>query len=138
VKPTSNATILIVEDNEDDIFFMQRAFKDAGLPNPLQIVTDGEEAIEYLDGRNKFADRDQFPFPAFIFLDLKLPLKDGFDVLQWIRNQKQMDLPVAVLTSSPEEKDMRRARELGASCYLIKPPTREMLLSCWRQFNIEG
>lgn len=128
--------ILLVEDNEDDIFFMQRAFEEAGLNNPLHVVMDGREAINYLDGRDAFADRAAHPFPNFVFLDLKLPFVDGFGVLTWLRQEKRSALPVAILSSSPEEVDMRRARELGASCYLLKPPNVSMLLSCWKQFGL--
>ena len=128
--------ILLVEDNEDDIFFMQRAFEEAKFDNPLHIVMDGRKAINYLDGRDAFADRAVHSFPDFIFLDLKLPLVDGFEVLTWLRQEKKSSLPVAILSSSPEEVDMRRARELGASCYLLKPPNVSMLLSCWKQFSL--
>src|ERR1044071_1914478 len=130
------SVILLVEDNEDDIFFMQRAFEDAKLDNPLHVVMDGREAINYLDGCDAFADRATHPFPDFIFLDLKLPLVDGFEVLAWLRQEKKSSLPVAILSSSPEDIDMRRARELGASCYLLKPPDVSMLLSSWKQFGL--
>lgn len=129
------STILLVEDNEDDIFFMQRAFEDALLKNPLHVVMDGQQAIDYIEGQHAFADRALHPLPDFVFLDLKLPVLDGFEVLAWLR-EKQSTLPVAVLSSSPEESDMRRARQLGASCYLLKPPTVSMLRSCWSQFGL--
>lgn len=128
---------LLVEDNEDDAFFMRRAFRDAGLQNPLHIVTDGEQAIDYLAGIGAFADRGKNPLPDLIFLDLKMPGRDGFDVLTWIRQEQKSTVAVAVLTSSPEEIDRKRARELGADCYLLKPPTTAMLLSCCRQFGLE-
>jgi DNA-binding response OmpR family regulator len=132
----AGATILVVEDNEDDVFFFERALKEAGFQVPVHVVTNGEQAMRYLEGTGEFSDRARFAFPVFVFLDLKLPFVDGFEVLQWMRREKRLEVPVAVLTSSPEEKDMRKARELGASCYLIKPPTREMLVSCWRQFDL--
>jgi CheY-like chemotaxis protein len=128
------SVFLLVEDNADDVFFMQRAFKRAGLENPLQIVTNGDQAIAYLSGDSEFADRKKYPFPNMIFLDLKLPGRDGFDVLTWLRQEKMSDVPVAVLTSSPEEVDRRRARLLGAEAYLLKPPTKEVLLETCRQF----
>jgi CheY-like chemotaxis protein len=130
------SVFLLVEDNEDDAFFMERAFQDAGLRTPLRTVTNGHEAIDYLAGNKHFADRSQFPMPDLIFLDLKMPGLDGFDVLEWIRQEKKLKIPVAVLTSSAEEMDRRRARELGADCYLLKPPNKSMLLSCCRQFNL--
>jgi CheY-like chemotaxis protein len=130
------SVFLLVEDNEDDAFFMQRAFRNAGLRNPLQIVTDGEQAIEYLAGQNGFADRKKYPLPDMIFLDLKMPGLNGFDVLRWIRKNKKSDVRVAMLTSSPEEIDRKKARELGADCYLLKPPDPTMLLTCCKQFDL--
>lgn len=130
------SVILVVDDNEDDAFFMKRAFAEAKLPNSLHIVASGEEAIDYLSGRNAFSDREKFPLPDLIFLDLKMPGIDGFGVLSWLREQHQSRVPVAVLTSSPEEIDVKRARELGADCYLLKPPTPGMVLGCCRQFQL--
>ena len=132
-----HSVFLLVEDNEDDAFFMRRAFQDAGLHNPLHIVTNGEEAIDYMAGAAPFADRDKHPWPDMIFLDLKMPGRDGFDVLAWLRQEKKFEVPVAVLTSSPEEIDRTRARQLGADCYLLKPPTTAMLISCCRQFDLK-
>ena len=137
MKRGDSSVFLLVEDNDDDAFFMQRAFQEAGLNNPLHIVSNGEEAVDYMAGRNAFANREKFPLPDLIFLDLKMPGLDGFEVLSWIRHEQKSHVPVAVLTSSPEEIDRKRARELGADCYLLKPPTTSMLLSCCRQFNLE-
>src|ERR1700760_4247524 len=128
---------LLVEDNEDDVFFMQRAFRGAQLKNPLHIVNDGEQAIAYLSGQNGYADRVKYPLPDMIFLDLKTPGLDGFDVLRWIRNDQKSDVRVAVLTSSPEEIDRQKARQLGADCYLLKPPEPAMVLNCCKLFNLK-
>lgn len=130
------SVFLLVEDNEDDAYFMERAFQDAGLKNPLRIVTGGDEAIDYMAGTGEFADRTRYPLPNMIFLDLKMSGRDGFDVLTSIRRDLKLDVPVAVLTSSPEEIDRKRARQLGADCYLLKPPTTAMVLSCCRQFDL--
>ena len=127
---------LLVEDNEDDVFFMRRAFQAAGLKNPLHIVTDGEQAIEYLSGQKRFLDRDKHPLPDMIFLDLKMPGLNGFDVLRWIRHDFKSNVPVAVLTSSPEEIDRQKARQLGADCYLLKPPEPGMVLNCCKLFDL--
>ena len=127
---------LLVEDNEDDAFFMQRALQDAALQNPLHIVTNGEDAINYMAGNEGFGDRQKFPLPDMIFLDLKMPGINGFEVLAWIRQDRKLTLPVAVLTSSPEEIDYKRVRELGADCYLLKPPTASMLRTCSQQFGL--
>jgi CheY-like chemotaxis protein len=91
-------------------------------------VEDGQEALDYLRGAGKFADRDQFPLPAVVFLDLKLPLISGHDVLAWIRQQRELEtVVVIVLTSSNEASDLSRCYALGANSYLVKPPTPEQL-----------
>ena len=120
--------ILLVEDNEDDVFFMRRALQKAGVDLPLQIVMDGQQALDYLEGKEAYGDRDRFPIPLLMFLDLKLPYVHGFGVLTWLRSQTSLhNIPVIVLTSSPEERDRQKAHELGAKAYLVKPPTREMI-----------
>jgi CheY-like chemotaxis protein len=82
-------TILLVEDNEDDAFFMKRALHDAGIRNRVIHVEDGRQAIDYLSGTGEFADRERAPIPMIVFLDLKLPFKSGHEVLEWIRQQPQ-------------------------------------------------
>ena len=139
---TSQA-ILLVEDNDDDVVLMKLALKQAGICNRLLVVEDGQQAIEYLAGRNQFGDRDQFPFPAVVFLDLKLPVKSGHEVLAWIRQQREFkDLVVIVLTSSNQRVDLQEAYRLGANSYVIKPPTAEQLGELakafkwyWLEFN---
>jgi CheY-like chemotaxis protein len=125
--------LLLVEDNPDDIFLMCRALKKTGLDFPLQIVTDGKQALEYFKGHGEFADRTQFPRPTWVFLDLKLPYLNGFEVLQWIRrDEAHKFLDVVILTSSPEDRDKETARALGARGYLVKPPTSASLLEILR------
>jgi CheY-like chemotaxis protein len=133
---TTERTILLVEDNEDDVFLMERALHGAGVTNPLAIVSDGQEAIDYLAGSGKYADRVKHPLPAVVFLDLKLPLKTGHEVLSWIRAQAELEsLVVVVLTSSNEPSDIRRCYALGANSYLVKPPTPEQLLDLAKSFR---
>lgn len=121
--------LLLVEDDENDVFFLQRALKKAGVELLLHVVSDGEQALQYLDGTGKYAERAVYPVPALIFLDLKLPYLSGFEVLEHIRKQPVLGgIQVVVLTSSPEERDRKRAFELGAQEYLVKPATPEMLL----------
>ena len=86
-------TILQVEDDPNDVFFLQHAMKKAGVANPVQVATDGQQAIDYLRGVGKFADRKKFPLPCLILLDLKLPHVMGLDVLKWIRQQPGHDPP---------------------------------------------
>lgn len=120
--------ILLVEDNEDDVFLMKRAMQKLPLAEAMHIAINGREALDYLQGVGKFADRTGYPIPSLIFLDLKLPFVHGFEVLDWISHQPSLkQVPVAVLTSSPEESDREKAYRLGAKVFLIKPPTSEML-----------
>jgi CheY-like chemotaxis protein len=116
-------TILLVEDQENDVFFLERAFKQAQIGNPLFRVRDGEEAIAYLSGTGAYADRVKSPWPDLMLLDLKMPRKDGFEVITWVRDQPGplRRLPIVVLTSSKEDPDVNRAYELGANTYLMKP-----------------
>jgi CheY-like chemotaxis protein len=117
-------TILLVEDNEDDVFMMRRALRQADVHNPLKVVTDGQQALDYISGAREYANREQHPLPFIIFLDLKLPYLDGFEVLSWMRRQRTLDsIVVIVLTSSGEPRDQERAYAMGARSYLVKPPT---------------
>ncbi|HEX4265312.1 MAG TPA: response regulator [Verrucomicrobiae bacterium] len=126
---TDSCVLLLVEDNPDDIFLMRRALKKTGLEVLMHIVTDGRQAIEYLSGTSQYEDRVQFPLPSMIFLDLKLPYLNGFEVLEWIRDTPGLsELDVSILTSSPEDRDKETASRLGARAYLVKPPTSASLL----------
>ena len=77
--------ILLVEDNEDDVSLIERAFARAGIDNPLQVVRDGEQAVSYLKAEGEYADRVKYPLPSLVLLDLKMPRRNGFEVLSWIR-----------------------------------------------------
>jgi CheY-like chemotaxis protein len=114
-------TILQVEDDSNDVFFFQRAMKKAGVANPIQVVSDGREAIDYLKGAGKFADRAQFPLPSLVLLDLKLPYVMGMEVLRWIRQQPGTPMVVVMLTASSEDVDIAAAYRLGANAFLVKP-----------------
>jgi CheY-like chemotaxis protein len=115
-------TILLVEDARNDVFFLQYAFQAAGINNPLQVVDDGQQAIDYLAGIGKFANRAQYPLPCLMVLDLKLPVKMGLDVLRWIRQQPALQtLLVIVLSSSRDAYDIDEAYRLGARSFLVKP-----------------
>ena len=133
---TTSRALLLVEDNEDDVFLMRRALKAAHVLNELHVVEDGQEALDYLAGAGKFADRESYPPPAVVFLDLKLPYVSGHDVLAWIRRQKELDsLVVIVLTSSNEPSDLSRCYALGANSYLVKPPTSDQLEDLAKAFK---
>ena len=116
-----NRPILYAEDDDNDAFLIQRAFKQAEIHNPLVIVPDGNAAIEYLSGTGKYARRGEHPLPCLVLLDLKMPGKSGLEVLEWIRTQPTVStLPALMLTSSNQESDIRRAYVLGANGYLLK------------------
>ncbi len=114
-------TILQVEDDPNDVFLLKHAMKKAQMTNPMQIASDGQEAIDYLSGIGKFADREQFPLPGLVLLDLKLPFVMGLDVLKWIRKQPDAVPVVIILTASAEEGDIACAYRLGANAFLTKP-----------------
>ena len=132
----ANCAILLVEDNEDDVYLMKSALKEAGVTNPVHVVEDGQQAIEYLNGSGPFSDRTLHPLPAVVFLDLKLPFKSGHEVLAWIREQKHLrTVVVVVLTSSEHPTDINTSYRLGANSYLVKPPTAEELLRLAEAFK---
>ena len=122
-------TILLVDDSEDDIFLMRMAFKKAEFNPPLQEVHNGEEAIAYLKGDGIYGNRDQYPLPAVMLLDLNMPMKNGFDVVAWVRAQPAFNrLSIIVLTASTRLDDVERAYDLGAKSYLVKPVGFEALV----------
>jgi CheY-like chemotaxis protein len=119
---TNGYTILLVEDEPNDIFLFERAFKKLDLSGNLQVVSDGEAAISYLTGEGEYADRERFPIPSLVLLDLKLPRISGLEILSWLRQQPGLRrLLVVVLSSSKETIDINRAYDLGANSYLVKP-----------------
>jgi len=135
--------VLMAEDDPQDVFLLQRAFKDAEIHNPLHVVHDGQEAIDYLSGTGKFADRASFPIPAVLILDLKMPRKTGMDVLRWLRSEAGLcSLPVIMFSSSAHPVDVERAYLSGANAFLVKPsgiPERaefvRMIKGFWLDLN---
>ena len=116
------AVILLAEDREDDILLIRKAFQQAFINNPLQVVRDGEEAIAYLSGEGKYSNRSEYPLPELMLLDLKMPRMNGFEVLEWIRRQPSLSsLRVVVLTASDLMRDVNTAYKLGANSFLVKP-----------------
>ncbi len=129
-------TILLVEDNDDDIFLFTRTLNKAKITNPVQITSDGQRAIDYLKGVGQYADRKQYPVPFIVFLDLKLPYLNGFEVLTWIRQQPELhSVMVVILTSSDEARDHQQAYSLGARSYLVKPPGSHDILEVLDSLN---
>jgi len=114
--------VLLVDDSENDVVLMRIVFERAGFVQPLQRAFDGNEAIAYLRGDGRYGDRAQFPLPTVMLLDLNMPRKNGFEVLEWIRRQPALErLHVYVLTASSRPEDIERAYHLGANSYLVKP-----------------
>ncbi|MBE9063712.1 response regulator [cf. Phormidesmis sp. LEGE 11477] len=129
-------SILMVEDDSNDIFFIQRAFRQVNKTNPIRVVKDGEAAIDYLSGAGEYSDREQYPLPTLILLDLKLPRRSGTEVLKWLRQQPVIKrLPVVILTSSRENVDVNTTYELGISSYLVKPVSFDALSSMIATLN---
>ena len=125
----SDRTILLVEDDPNEVFLLERAFQKANLRFPLQVVRDGQEAIDYFKRLGSFADRGRYPVPDLMLLDLKMPRKNGFEVLEWLRSQPGWKrLIVVVFTSSDLAADINRAYALGTNSYLVKPGNFENLI----------
>lgn len=118
--------ILLADDDSDSAFLTMRAFKDAGVANPVVAVPDGTSAIEYLAGTGKYADRTAHPLPCLMLLDQKLPGRSGLEVLEWVRGKSPVcTLPVLLLSASTFDGDVQAAYLLGANGYLVKPATIE-------------
>ncbi|SRR5581483_1323687 len=137
-------TVLVVEDNDDDLMLMKMACQRTGIPHSLQVVTDGDTAVDYMAGAGPYADRLAHPLPDLIFLDIRLPKRDGHEVLEWIRARPEFKLlPVVMLTNSAHPEDVDRAYKLGVTSYLrkIASPAEfgqavRVILKYWLELNI--
>lgn len=136
-------TILSVEDDSQDAYLLQGAFDLEQVSNPLQTVGDGEQAIAYLVGEGRFADRAMHPLPGLLLLDMKMPKVNGLEVLKWVRNHREFEaLPVAFLTDSFTTEDVALAYHLGANAFIVKPRSFDELrgivrfLKGWVQHTI--
>src|SRR5438034_3303443 len=124
------SVILLAEDREDDIVILRKAFAQTDFSGSLFVVRDGDEAIAYLQGEGPYINRAEYPLPALLLLDLKMPRKNGFEVLKWIRLQPGLrTLRVIVLTSSGEMHDVNLAYLLGANSFLEKPADFERFVA---------
>ena len=135
-------TILLADDSENDLFLMRTAFKKAQFDTRLLEVRNGEEAIAYLKGDGLYGDRNNFPLPAVMLMDLNMPKKTGFEVLDWVRAQPGLKrLSIFVMSASMRTEDVAQAFDLGAHAFLVKPGTLDALmamvrsLSAWMQIN---
>jgi CheY-like chemotaxis protein len=121
LKSSEPPLVLLAEDDANDVFFMQRAFEHSGLPNRLVVVSDGREALHYLQGTGPYTDRQSYPFPGLLLLDLKMPTMNGFEVLEWLQGRSEFNrLPIVILSGSSLPADVRRAEKLGADDYRVK------------------
>ncbi len=130
---SNGSSILLVEDDENDVLFTQLALKAAEVANPMTMLTDGQQALDYFQGKGEYADRGKYPLPYLVLLDLKLPMVVGLDVLKWLRARPEFNSTiVVVLTASGRPADVATAYRLGANSYLVKPSSldrfREMAL----------
>jgi len=132
----NDQVILLAEDDPNDVLLIRRAFEKAGLRDTLKVVDDGEQAINYLSGTGPYADRERFPVPFLLLLDIKMPGTDGFEVLQWARAEPDLKrLLIVVLTSSNLQADVDRAYELGANSYLVKPVSFDEMVNLIQRFE---
>jgi CheY-like chemotaxis protein len=129
--------VVVVEDDGNDVVLLERAFRKSNLLNPLVFLPDGEVARDYLAGHGEYADREAHPMPVLMLLDLKLPRLSGLELLEWMRERPALrTLPVVILTSSREGRDLERAYALGANSYLVKPVAFEALLELVRAIGL--
>ncbi|MBL9169491.1 MAG: response regulator [Verrucomicrobiales bacterium] len=134
--------ILLVDDSDNDLSLMRSACRAANFQAALQMVNNGDEAISYLRGEGEYSDRIRFPLPTVMLLDLKMPMKDGFEVLRWVREQPVLKrLCIIILTASARPEDVTQAFDLGANSYLVKPAAMSSLIAMvcclrdWLEYN---
>jgi len=137
-----NGPVLLVEDDISDFRLIQRAFAKIRPTVPMIRLSHGDEAVAYLAGDAPYENRTLHPFPCVILLDIKLPRRSGFEVLEWIRSQESTlkRVPVIMLTSSNHHLDVNKAYELGVNSYLVKPSNNselEQLVSTFREYWVE-
>jgi CheY-like chemotaxis protein len=133
---TQPFSILHVEDDPNDVLLVERALRKFDQSTHIHAVSDGDKALLYLSGSEEFANRERFPFPNLVLLDLKMPRKSGLEVLAWIRGQPALRRVIVVIfTSSKHDQDVNKAYELGANSYLVKPVGFESLSETIKTVN---
>lgn len=128
--------VLYAEDNRGDVLLVQRTFRRLTAQLALQVVEHGDAAVEYLAGEGDYCDRDRYPLPNLMLLDLNMPRRSGFEVLEWLQSQPSLQFPVAMLTTSDNAEEVAQAYSLGASFYLIKPLRLEQLIQLLYTTNL--
>lgn len=128
-QPNERLRILMADDSSDDVFFVQRALERSRFRDWFGAVSGGEEVISWLRAEGKYSDRDQYPFPTVLLLDLKMPGLGGFEVLEWLASHPECKvIPTIIFSSSAEESDVHRAYVLGANAYMVKPSSTEEMV----------
>jgi CheY-like chemotaxis protein len=123
-----HATVMVIEDDPNDQVLIVKAFRTIGMTDPIQVVSDGVEAIAYMMGEGKYADRQKYTYPTFIITDLKMPRADGFAVLEFLKSNPDWKvIPTIVLSASSDLDDIKKSYMLGASSYHVKPQSPEEL-----------
>jgi CheY-like chemotaxis protein len=134
---TETTLVLLVEDNPTDVVLIKRAFDQAKMANPIHVLSDGDAAVDYLSGAGEYADRSRFPLPILILLDLKLPRRSGLEVLEWLKDQEALRrIPVVMLTSSEQPRDVDAAYDSGVNSYLVKPVEYDSLFKMLKAVNL--
>jgi CheY-like chemotaxis protein len=129
--------VLIADDEENDRDLLRLAFKKAGLDRSIFAVSNGQQAVDYLGGSPPYSDRDRYPLPSLMLLDLNMPAMDGFEVLAWMQERPDLaHVPVVVLSGSPREEDMTRAKKLGARDYKVKPADLSGLVEIVKDLDV--
>lgn len=142
--PNCKTVLLLAEDDENDVLLFTRAIKNTGMACEVKSVSDGQQAIDYLQGAPPFEDKQIFPFPRFLILDLKMPRRSGFEVLEWLQEHPECKIvPTIVFSSSKIADDVKRAYQLGANSYFTKPNDYEelkavflIMLNYWGRANL--
>jgi CheY-like chemotaxis protein len=133
---TTEPVVLIVDDSDADIFFLLRAFTRSGVKNPVKIVRTGAEALAYLGGVGKFANRGEYPLPGIVILDLCMPHPDGFEILKWKQAKAELkDVLFVALSNIDSTKAMSKAYRAGAATFLSKPLECEEILNLIQSFE---
>ena len=135
-EPKRTITVLYAEDDLDDQFLLKEAFEENNILNPLQVVNDGTEVLDYLNNEGRFTDAKEYPLPGLILLDLNMPKMNGAETLEKIKNNKDFkNIPVIVLTTSKAEEDIISSYDLGVNSFITKPVSFEGLIKMVSVFN---